>query len=58
MSVQKRNGQAVRTEFQKQARGFLNNSLSLNSEDLLKWIHQSLSLNEGDKANKSVTRND
>jgi ubiquinone/menaquinone biosynthesis C-methylase UbiE len=31
----------------KQARGFLNKLLSLNSEDLLKWIHRSLNLNEG-----------
>lgn len=49
MSMQKGNEQAVRTEFQKQARGFSNKSLSLNSEDLLKWIHRSLTLNEGIK---------
>lgn len=47
MSLQRGNEQAIRTEFQKQARGFSNKFLSLNSEDLLKWIHQSLKLNEG-----------
>ncbi|OAB44945.1 class I SAM-dependent methyltransferase [Paenibacillus antarcticus] len=49
MSVQQGNEQIVRTEFQKQARGFSNKSLSLNSEDLLKWIHRHLPLNEGVK---------
>jgi len=38
------NEQVIRLEFQKQAKGFSDNRLSLNREDLLKWISCSLQL--------------
>ncbi|TDF93713.1 hypothetical protein [Paenibacillus piri] len=38
------NEQVIRLEFQKQAKGFSDTRLSLNREDLLKWISCSLQL--------------
>lgn len=39
MSMSKGNESIVREEFKKQARGFSNKLLTLNSEELLSWIH-------------------
>jgi ubiquinone/menaquinone biosynthesis C-methylase UbiE len=43
------NEHVVRMEFQKQAKGFSDNRLSLNREDLLKWISCSLQLQANHK---------
>lgn len=47
MSASKGNESVVREEFKKQARGFSNKLLTLNSEELLNWIRVSLNLNLG-----------
>ncbi|MBP1996711.1 class I SAM-dependent methyltransferase [Paenibacillus eucommiae] len=44
MSMLEGNEKVVREEFKKQARGFSNKLLSLNNEELLNWIHNSLNL--------------
>lgn len=47
MSMPRGNENVVKEEFSKQAKGFSNNLLSLNSQELLKWIRGSLNLNTG-----------
>jgi ubiquinone/menaquinone biosynthesis C-methylase UbiE len=47
MSAPKGNESIVREEFKKQATGFSNKLLTLNSEELLNWIRVSLNLNTG-----------
>jgi ubiquinone/menaquinone biosynthesis C-methylase UbiE len=44
MSMLEGNEKVVREGFKKQAKGFSNKLLSLNSEELLNWIHSSLNL--------------
>ncbi|XEC95564.1 class I SAM-dependent methyltransferase [Paenibacillus tarimensis] len=47
MSLPRGNESIVRKEFKKQAKGFSNPKLTINSEELLHWVRSSLNLNAG-----------